>query len=69
MSAEVETPATKPGYKTTEFWLALASQVVSILLASGLIETGSSWDQIIGIVASVLTALGYGVARGIAKRG
>ena len=69
MSATVEeTGNVKPGYKTTEFWLTLAATAVGALLASGIIEAGSVWDKAVGVVVSVLGALGYTVARGMAKR-
>jgi hypothetical protein len=69
MSATIEeTAPVKPGYKTTEFWLTLATTAVGALLASGVIEAGSAWDKAIGVVVSVLGALGYTVARGMAKR-
>ena len=69
MSATIEeTAPVKPGYKTTEFWLTLAATAVGALLASGVIEAGSAWDKAVGVVVSVLGALGYTVARGMAKR-
>ena len=59
-----------PGYKTTEFWLALAANLVGAVFASGIIEqTATQWDnKIVGLLAMVLASLGYGVSRGIAKK-
>lgn len=59
----------KPGYKTTEFWLSLAAMIVGAIMASGLLEkTASPIDnQIVGIIVSVLAALGYTVGRGFVK--
>jgi hypothetical protein len=70
----METPAlppaaAKPGYKTSEFWFTVASSLVGLLMASGVIRTGSSWDQIIGLIATVLTTMGYQAARTAAKKG
>lgn len=57
----------RPGYRTTEFWLSLAATVLGVLWASGAISDGGTADKIIGLAASVLTALGYTVARAKAK--
>lgn len=61
---------TKPGYKTTEFWLSLAAMLLSALYASGalVIEGVPDWVLMaVGVVATVLTALGYTVNRTLAK--
>lgn len=63
-----ETKPAKPGYKTTEFWLSLAAMLLSAAWASGAISDGGTIDKVIGMVASVLTALGYTVARSKAKQ-
>jgi hypothetical protein len=59
----------KAGYKTTEFWLSLVAAVLGLLIASGLVAEGSTTMQIIGLIASMLTAMGYTVVRGKAKSG
>ena len=58
----------KPGYKTTEFWLAAVTSVVGLLMASDVFPTESGGEKVLGILASVLASLGYSVSRGIAKR-
>ena len=58
----------KPGYKTTEFWLALAASVVSFVLASGMAPEAGPIAQVIGFVGGVLSSLGYSVSRGLAKK-
>ncbi len=60
---------TKPGYKTTEFWLSVAAMLVGAALASGVFETDSGGDRILGLAATVLASLGYTVSRGMAKKG
>lgn len=52
---------TKPGYKTTEFWLSLLAVVVSAITPylTGMPKTA----QIVGIIGAVLTTLGYTTAR------
>jgi hypothetical protein len=57
---------TKPGWKTSEFWLTMAAQVIGILLMSGAISN-SAVLQGLGVAASVLTAMGYQVNRTMAK--
>lgn len=59
-------PAQKPGWKTTEFWLSFAAIIVGALLASDLI-TNNAIVQALGVVASILGALGYQVQRGYVK--
>ena len=53
----------KPGYKTTEFWLAAVATVVGGVTAAGLIPAEGPWEQVIGLVAAALVALGYTGAR------
>lgn len=60
---------TKPGYKTTEFYLSLAAALVGALLTSGLLADGSQAMRIAGMAAFALATLGYTVSRGAAKRG
>jgi len=58
----------KPGYKTTEFWLATGATLLSALFASGVLADGSLAIKIAGIAATVLGALGYAVVRGAVKK-
>jgi len=57
----------KPGYKTSEFWLALVAMLLTTLFASGAIAAGSTWDKVLSFIAMALTSLGYSVSRGMAK--
>lgn len=59
--------ASKPGYKTTEFWLTLLAAVVTALYSSGAI-VNPRLVGVIGLVATVLGALGYTVVRGGVKK-
>ena len=56
-------PTTKPGFKTTEFWLSTIAVVLGIVLASGAVPDGGIVAQIVGGVLSVLSSLGYTAAR------
>lgn len=58
---------TKPGYKTTEFWLSLAAKLLGAAFATGLIGDGTPLARIAGLAAVVLGALGYTVNRAIVK--
>ena len=62
-----ETKTTKPGYKTTEFWLTTAAAVLGMLFASGALGDGGKDMQIASLVASILATLGYTVSRTKAK--
>lgn len=58
----------KPGYKSTEFYLSVAAAAVGFYFASG--APSDTWlGKAMGLAAVVLSALGYTVARTMAKRG
>ena len=63
--------AVKPAYKTTEFWLTFAAQAIGITLASGILSPADPSQakllQLLGLAASVLSALGYTAMRTSAK--
>lgn len=64
MDAPAPSPATpKPGWRTSEFWLHLAAIIVSALIASGVIPTSGTAAQVVAIIATVLSSLGYTVVR------
>lgn len=65
---EEEVETVKPGYKTTEFWLSAVAAIVGILLTSGVLVEGNSITQVVGIIATALSAMGYSVSRGNAKK-
>jgi len=57
----------KPGVKTTEFWLTLLAQVVAIVgMIAGAVQN-EKWIAIVGIAASVLGKLGYDASRAKVK--
>ena len=61
---------TKPGYKTTEFWLSAVATLIGIVLASGAMDTvaADSWvTKVVGGVVAVLAALGYTASRAKVK--
>ena len=60
----------KPGYKTTEFWLSAVAVVVSLLIASGLLESLAETHWVVkavSLVAAALAALGYDSSRAKVK--
>lgn len=58
----------KPGYKTTEFWLTVVAGLVGFAYASGAVGESTTLYQALGVVSTVLGALGYTISRGIAKK-
>lgn len=66
-AAPEETPADKPGWQTTEFWLTLIATIVGALMASGAVQEGTTLYQALAFAAVVLTALGYQVSRTLVK--
>lgn len=61
-------PPVKPGWQSTEFYGHAAAMVLSLVFASGMV-TNSVVLNIVGIVASWLSAQGYTVSRTILKKG
>lgn len=55
------------GIKTTEFWLSIAAVIVAALLGSGLLPAEGWLIKVVGMAATVLTALGYTGARMVLK--
>lgn len=64
-----ETTTGKPGWRTSEFYLALAAKLLGGAYAAGLIGDGGTVARIAGLAVVVLTYLGYSVSRGLAKAG
>ena len=62
-----ETAPKKPGWKTSEFWLTLAAQIIPILQATGVVH-GSDGVMYAGFAVQALSLLGYTTARTIAKK-
>ena len=63
---------TKPGYKTTEFWLSLLATLLGFVLASGAMDGVSqeSWvAKLVGGAVAVLASLGYTASRAKVKTG
>lgn len=61
----------KPGYKTTEFWITVCVALASLAWGAGVVDPqgGGGADKVFGFVVSALSALGYTVSRGLAKKG
>lgn len=64
----------KPGYKTTEFWSAVITQILGLLMLFGVLEPsqgsplGGGEAQAVGGLMAGLSTLGYSLSRGAAKR-
>lgn len=67
--------STKPGYRTSEFWLSLLAMLLGALMASGAVCTAHDTPlaQILcrgaGVVLSLLSTLGYTASRSAVKLG
>ena len=61
----------KAGYLTTEFWITVVVALGSLLWGSGLLdpEGAGTANKVFGLVVSSLSALGYTISRGLAKKG
>ena len=57
----------KPGWKTTEFWLSLISVICGALVAGDVGSESSTIGKAVGAVISVLGALGYTASRTAVK--
>ena len=60
-------PATPSSWTDPATYLHLLAVILTALLASGVIPTTGTTAQIVAIVGSILTALGYPVVRAIAQ--
>jgi len=61
--------APKAGYKTTEFWLSTAAVLAGVAISAGLADPdgAGAWDKVIGVVCSLLAAMGYTISRSNVK--
>lgn len=57
----------KTGWHTSEFWLTVAANLLSMLFLAGVIGNGGAVAQIAGLAAMALTNAGYSVSRGNVK--
>ncbi len=64
MSNSAPPAETRPGIRTTEFWLALIVVLGGELSAA---YSSQPWAQVVGHVAAALSALGYGFSRARVK--
>lgn len=64
----------KPGLKTTEFWVAVAGNVLALLVLFGLVDPSAEegiQSASNGLIAAVFSAVSNGsyiISRGIAKK-
>jgi hypothetical protein len=57
----------KPGWRTSEFWLSLAAILCGALIAGDVVSESSTIGKAVGAVISVLGALGYTASRTAVK--
>ena len=63
--------AGKAGWRTTEFWITVGVSLGSLLWGAGLLdpEGAGTANKVFGLVVSGLSAVGYTISRGLAKKG
>ena len=70
-SSPTPEPDPKPGIRSTEFWLCSLCGIFSIMWGAGLIDLGpeasGSINKAAALLAGALSAMGYGISRGLAK--
>jgi len=64
----VAAPAVRAGWRTTEFWMALAVVILGAFASSGILPTEHIIVKVAGLVIAVLGSLGYGISRGMSKK-
>ena len=58
----------KPGWKTTEFWLACAAMMFCGMFIVSTLGKATSLDRMFAFCAVAAISVGYSAARAIAKR-
>ena len=60
----------KAGWRTTEFWITVVVALGSLLWGAGLLdpEGAGTANKVFGLVVSGLSAVGYTISRGLAKK-
>jgi hypothetical protein len=59
----------KSGVKSSEFYMALSAVILGIVISTGVVDPdgAGTWDKVVGVVCSLLAALGYTVSRSNVK--
>ena len=63
----------KEGWKTTEFWVSLATGVFGILVTLGIFSADQAADltssvgEFAGAIITAVSAAGYAISRGLSK--
>ncbi len=63
VAAVAATPAIKPGWQTSEFWLSVLPVLLGLAASSGAFPAGGMAGQIIGGAMALLAGLGYTASR------
>lgn len=63
-------PDPKPGYRTTEFWLTLATAVVGLLIGYGILTRAEAqlWLALAAALIPALPVGTYAISRALVKR-
>ena len=59
----------KSGIRSSEFYMALSAVVLGVVISTGVVDPdgAGTWDKVVGVVCSLLAALGYTVSRSNVK--
>ena len=61
------TPETKPGWTTTEFWKSAV--FIAVMVIAALQASEADWAlKAAAILGAAISAAGYGISRGLAKK-
>lgn len=58
----------KPGWRTSEFWLSAAVALAGVMLPQLATDLPPPWGPIAGLLAAALAAHGYATSRGMVKQ-
>ena len=59
----------KSGIKSSEFYMALSAVVLGVIISTGAVDPdgAGTWDKLVGVICSLLEALGYKLGRSNVK--
>jgi hypothetical protein len=58
----------KPGFKTSEFWLTAVFVIVALVTQSDVLAENPTWVKVAGLIAGGFAAMGYTSNRGTIKK-
>ena len=65
---QITAPSAEPGYLTTEFWVTIATMLISFLASAGVFDQATV-VRLGGLITGAAAIVGYAISRGIRKSG